>query len=112
MATLSKFSGILSILIIFFANLNPLLSENLPTTISASPSVTLYVTAPSMTSFFPSPRVHQPPEVAAVAPSVGALVPIPSSGEFIGKKSCAGSAEVESSIAIFGLVVVYLVFGQ
>lgn len=109
MATLSKFSGILSILIIFFANSNPLLSENLPTTITASPSVPPYVTAPNMTSFFPSPRFYQPPEPAAAAPSVVTLVPIPSSGEFIGK-SCVGSAKVESSISVFGLVVVYFVF--
>ncbi|KAH7845480.1 hypothetical protein Vadar_002753 [Vaccinium darrowii] len=107
MATLSKFSAILSIIIIFFGNLNPLFSENLPTTISASPAVSLYATAPNMTSFFPSPRVQQPPKLAA-APSLEALSPIPSSGEFIGKSS-SGSATVESRISIFGLVV-YFVF--
>jgi len=55
-------------------------------TISASPGVLPYVSAPDISSFFPTPSGYEPESYDA---SSEAPAPAPSSGEFEGKKSSA-----------------------
>ncbi|XP_015570786.1 uncharacterized protein LOC107260786 [Ricinus communis] len=81
MATFFKFSAAFALsTAIFFSDV--LAVDSKPVT-SASPGVSPYVTAPNMSSFFPSPTN----EWLTDPPKAEALAPIPSSGEFIGKSS-------------------------
>ncbi|KAF4346286.1 hypothetical protein G4B88_018660 [Cannabis sativa] len=74
---------------IFLGNATCSTSRGVPA-ISASPAVLPYVTAPNMSSFFPS---HQPAAAPAPAPEPEseAFAPVPSSGEFVGRVSFAQS---------------------
>lgn len=102
MATVTKFCAALS-MVIFFAILHGRSSTCEPA-ISASPAVLPYVTAPNMSSFFPSPSR---PLSSAAPPNSVASAPVPSSGEFVGKSS-SNSARFHSGIAICGVGLVSL----
>lgn len=106
MATVTKFCAAVS-MVIFFAILDGRSSTCEPA-ISASPAVLPYVTAPNMSSFFPSPSNHRPLSSAA-PPNSEAFAPVPSSesGEFVGKSS-ANSARFHSVITICGVGLVNL----
>ncbi|XP_062153293.1 uncharacterized protein LOC133861526 [Alnus glutinosa] len=104
MATLTKFCAALS-MFIFFAILHGRSSTCEPA-ISASPAVLPYVTAPNMSSFFPSPS-DQRPLSSAAPPNSAAFAPVPSSGEFVGKSS-SNSARFHSGITICGVGLVSL----
>ncbi|TKY62991.1 hypothetical protein E2542_SST12856 [Spatholobus suberectus] len=98
MATMTKLFS-LFVLVILLASSKGLSSTTEPT-ISASPGVLPYVTAPDISSFFPS--ANQP--VSSGAPSEAeAPAPAPSSGEFEGKKS-SGSARLDCAGAIVGVL--------
>ncbi|XP_058003469.1 uncharacterized protein LOC110636664 [Hevea brasiliensis] len=85
--TFKKFSGSSSSsaaaaavsLVILFSNLLALSSEHM---IAASPAVLPYVTAPNISSFFPTPTNDtQWPLSSADPPRSEALEPVPNSGE-------------------------------
>ncbi|CAK9166150.1 unnamed protein product [Ilex paraguariensis] len=103
-ATTVKFLPIVCMMI-FFSDLNCLFAESVPT-LSASPAVLPYVTAPNISSFFPSPSTQQPPS-SAVPPRLEASAPIPSSGEFVGN-SLSSSAKFDGGIAILGAGLYFL----
>ncbi|KAJ7976293.1 Pentatricopeptide repeat-containing protein [Quillaja saponaria] len=88
MAAITKLSLVLSI-VILFAKLRGLSSTNDPT-ISASPALLPCTTAPNMCSFFPSPSAQQPSS-SATPPNSEVFGPMPSSGEFVGKKSSSSA---------------------
>ncbi|KAK7311300.1 hypothetical protein RJT34_09346 [Clitoria ternatea] len=100
MATITKLFALV-ILLTLFANSKGLGSTIEPT-ISASPGVLPYVTAPDISSFFPTPSDNQP--MSSAAPSEAeASTPAPSSGEFDGRKS-SGSARLDCAGAIVGIL--------
>ncbi|KAJ4729540.1 Pentatricopeptide repeat-containing protein [Melia azedarach] len=94
MATTITRSSAVLFTVIFFLNLHFLYSTSEPV-ISASPAVLPSVTAPNMSSFFPSPTT-------TASPNSEAFPPVPSSGEFIGKSS-SGSATFDGGPVIFGV---------
>ncbi|KAF5479257.1 hypothetical protein F2P56_000093, partial [Juglans regia] len=106
MATITNFCAALSVAIIFAISNAP--SSTSEPTISASPSVLPYVTAPNMSSFFPSPSAQGPPN-SATPPNSETLAPVPSSGEFVGKSS-SDSTRLDSGTFIsgFGLVSMFV----
>ncbi|KAJ7971768.1 Pentatricopeptide repeat-containing protein [Quillaja saponaria] len=105
MTTITKFSAVLC-MVILFSKLQALSSTNDPK-ISASPTVLPYITAPNMSSFFPSPTTQRPMSSAA-PPNPEELQPIPSSGEFVGKKS-SSSSRLDNVAATIGAMVCSLV---
>ncbi|GMY12992.1 mitochondrial phosphate carrier protein 3, mitochondrial-like [Fagus crenata] len=104
MATITKSCAALSIVICFAILYAP--SSTSEPTISASPAVSPYVTAPNMSSFFNSPSVQRPLSSAA-APHSEAITPVPRSGEFVGRSS-SNSARSDLGITIFGVGLVCL----
>nr|XP_007161641.1 hypothetical protein PHAVU_001G086200g [Phaseolus vulgaris]ESW33635.1 hypothetical protein PHAVU_001G086200g [Phaseolus vulgaris] len=72
-------------------------------TITASPGVLPYVSAPDISSFFPTPSGYQPVSYGASE----APAPAPTSGEFEGKKS-SGSARLDSAGAIVGVLLCFV----
>ncbi|KAK3039141.1 hypothetical protein RJ639_028887 [Escallonia herrerae] len=96
MAIAAKFPICLLALITFVRLVDSVLSTSVPT-ISASPAVLPYVNAPNMSSFFPAPKTM--PLNPAVSPSLQAVAPIPSSGEFVGK-SWSTAVKLQSGTAI------------
>ncbi|XP_031253362.1 uncharacterized protein LOC116111306 [Pistacia vera] len=93
MGTLPRLSAIL-FTVTFFVDLHFRCSTGQPL-ISASPGLLPYVTAPNMSSFFPSSS-------SAASPKSEASAPIPSSGEFIGRSS-SSSAKFDGNAVIFGV---------
>lgn len=94
MAIFSNLSAVLAIAI-FFVNFRAIYSTSSVPTISAAPAMLPYVTAPpNISSFFPSPVVQQP----AASPRSKAFVPVPSSGEFVGRVS---SAQSNKGVALY-----------
>ncbi|KAG8656029.1 hypothetical protein MANES_04G092250v8 [Manihot esculenta] len=106
MATTSKrlSASAAMLLVILFCNLLALSSEPM---IAASPAVLPYVTAPNMSSFFPTPTDEWPLS-SADPPRPEALAPLPNSGEFIGKSS-SSSARPIGHITLFG-VGIFIIF--
>ncbi|XP_012067336.1 uncharacterized protein LOC105630199 [Jatropha curcas] len=105
MASFKISSTSLSIfIIILFSNALSLASEPV---ITASPAVLPYVTAPNMSSFFPSPTEEWP--LSSADPPEG-LAPVPSSGEFLGKNS-SNSVKLNGYVAVFcfGISVIFVV---
>ncbi|KAK7290552.1 hypothetical protein RIF29_05057 [Crotalaria pallida] len=104
MATLIKLSVFVVFLVVLLSNSEVLISSTTEPTISASPGVLPYVTAPDISSFFPTttPTANQPINSAA-APEAEEPVPAPSSGEFEGKKSST-SARLDSAAAIVAIL--------
>ncbi|KAH1077171.1 hypothetical protein AAZX31_19G090500 [Glycine max] len=102
-ATMIKLLFYLAILVILLTNSKGVSSSSTSEpTISASPGVLPYVTAPDISSFFPTPRANQP--MSSGAPfEAEAPAPAPSSGEFEGKKSSA-SARLNCAGAIVGVL--------
>ncbi|KAK7395977.1 hypothetical protein VNO78_16632 [Psophocarpus tetragonolobus] len=100
MATIIKLFSLV-ILVVFLANSKGVSSTAEPT-ISASPGVLPYVTAPDISSFFPTPNGSQP--MSSGAPTeTEAPAPAPSSGEFEGKKT-SDSARLDCAGAIVGVL--------
>ncbi|KAL5793481.1 hypothetical protein ACOSP7_002075 [Xanthoceras sorbifolium] len=89
MASITRFSAVI-FTIILFITLYFLCSTCEPV-ILASPAILPYVTAPNMSSFFPSSS-------SATSPSSEA--PVPSTGEFIGKSSST-PAKFDGGVVIF-----------
>ncbi|CAL0332953.1 unnamed protein product [Lupinus luteus] len=98
MATIIKLSLFL-FLVIMLSN-SKVLSSTIEPTISASPSVLPYVTAPDISSFFPTPSTNKP--LSSSAPPE-TQAPAPSSGEFEGKKS-SNSAKLDCVAAIVAIL--------
>ncbi|KAK7336148.1 hypothetical protein VNO77_16681 [Canavalia gladiata] len=88
------------ILVILLVNSQCLCSTTEPT-ISASPGVLPYVTAPDISSFFPTPSANQP--MSSAPSEAEASAPAPSSGEFDGKKA-SSSARLDCHVAIVGIL--------
>lgn len=100
MATVIKLS-IFVFVFVLLANSQVLSSITEPT-ISASPGVLPYVTAPDISSFFPTPSVNRP--MSSAAPSEAEeSAQAPSSGEFQGKKSSSSSRLINCAAAIVGI---------
>ena len=98
MATIIKLSSFVFLLVLL--GNSQVLSSTTEPTIPASPGVLPYVTAPDISSFFPTPSDNQP--MSSAAPSEAEPpAPAPSSGEFDGKKT-SGSARLDC--AIFGIM--------
>ncbi|KAF1858613.1 hypothetical protein Lal_00044646 [Lupinus albus] len=77
-------------------------SSTIEPTISASPSVSPYVTSPDISSFFPTPSTNKP--MSSSAPSEAQeSAPAPSSGQFEGKKS-SNSAKLDCVAAIVAIL--------
>ncbi|XP_014497481.1 uncharacterized protein LOC106758980 [Vigna radiata var. radiata] len=77
-------------------------------TISASPGVLPYVSAPDISSFFPTPSGYQP---LSYDTSSEAPAPAPSSGEFQGKISSA-SASFHSAALIVSVLLSFAVMSS
>ncbi|KAL2320373.1 hypothetical protein Fmac_029342 [Flemingia macrophylla] len=101
MATLIKLLCSLLTLVILVGNSKGVSSASEPT-ISASPGVLPYVTAPDISSFFPTPRANEPMNSGAPF-QAEAPAPAPTSGEFEGNKS-SGSARLDCEGAIVGVL--------
>ncbi|TKY46264.1 hypothetical protein E2542_SST28302 [Spatholobus suberectus] len=101
MATISKLSAFIFLFVLLANSL--VLSSRAETTISASPTVKSYATAPGITSFFPTPSADRPMNWAA-PPEEEASTPAPSSGEFVGRKS-SSSPRLNCAAAIVGILV-------
>ncbi|KAK2968800.1 hypothetical protein RJ640_028193 [Escallonia rubra] len=99
MAIAAKFPICLLALLTFASLVDSVFSTSVPT-ISASPAVLPYVNAPNMSSFFPAPKTM--PLNPAVSPSLQAVSPIPSSGEFVGR-SWSSAVKLQSGTAISDL---------
>ncbi|KAF7819353.1 uncharacterized protein G2W53_024808 [Senna tora] len=104
MATISQFS-VLVFLLVFFANSQVLITSTTHhSTISASPAVSPYVTAPNISSFFPTPRGVGGPESFAASPEAEASSP--SSGEFVGKRTSSSARLDCAAAAIVGILLI------
>ncbi|XP_020219912.1 uncharacterized protein LOC109802908 [Cajanus cajan] len=101
MATMTKMLFSLVTLVILVGNSKGVSSTSEPT-ISASPGVLPYVTAPDISSFFPTPSANEP--MSSGAPfEAEAPSPAPTSGEFEGKKS-SGSARLDCAGVIVSVL--------
>ncbi|KAI4348375.1 hypothetical protein L6164_009106 [Bauhinia variegata] len=106
MATVTKLSA-LTFLLVLFANFPSLSSTTKPQpTISASPGVLPYVTAPDISSFFPNPLADGPMSPAA-PPHAEGPVPAPSPG---GESSTSARQDSVAAI-VFVLLFSFLVTG-
>ncbi|KAK7377574.1 hypothetical protein VNO80_03001 [Phaseolus coccineus] len=98
MMTMIKLFSLLILVIL----LSKGVSSTTEPTISASPGVLPYVSAPDISSFFPTPSGYQSVSYGASE----APAPAPSSGEFEGKKS-SGSARLDCAGAIVGVLLCF-----
>jgi len=99
MATMIKLFSLTILVILLSKGVS---SETEPT-ISASPGVLPYVSAPDISSFFPTPSGYEPVSYDA---SSEPPAPAPSSGEFEGKKS-SGSARLDCAGAIVAVLLCF-----
>ncbi|KAJ1391986.1 hypothetical protein SESBI_36170 [Sesbania bispinosa] len=101
MATIIKLFAFVFV-VVFLSN-SEVVSSTTEATISASPGVLPYVTAPDISSFFPTPSDNRPMSSSSAPSEAEASAPAPSSGEFDGKKS-SSSARLQCGATIAGIL--------